>query len=67
MTDSPQHGVITSPCNRNCCLDEHDICLGCRRSLSEIMEWSNADTTRRTAILAAVSLRKKQHPAWRDE
>lgn len=28
-----------SPCVRNCCLDENDICLGCYRSLSETLNW----------------------------
>jgi len=34
-----------SPCVRNCCLDSNDICLGCFRSMDEIMMWSKIDTT----------------------
>ncbi|MEO1926243.1 MAG: DUF1289 domain-containing protein, partial [Gammaproteobacteria bacterium] len=30
MTDEVEN--IQSPCVRNCCLNEDDICLGCRRS-----------------------------------
>jgi predicted Fe-S protein YdhL (DUF1289 family) len=37
MTDEVEN--IQSPCVRNCCLNEDDICLGCRRSLSEIIAW----------------------------
>lgn len=32
--------TFESPCVRNCCLDENDICLGCYRSLSEITSWT---------------------------
>ncbi len=31
--------VVESPCVRNCCLNEEDICLGCFRSLAEITRW----------------------------
>ena len=30
---------VASPCVRNCCLDEQDICLGCNRHIDEIMAW----------------------------
>ncbi|MBD9358857.1 DUF1289 domain-containing protein [Methylomonas albis] len=57
-----------SPCVRNCCLNDDDICLGCYRSLDEIRMWSTADTQtrelflqqaaeRRTKILQATRLR----------
>ena len=36
---------INSPCVRNCCLDSNEICLGCFRSIKEIMQWSHIDTT----------------------
>ena len=43
MTDhSEPVGTLESPCVRNCCLDENDICLGCHRSISEICGWSAA-------------------------
>jgi predicted Fe-S protein YdhL (DUF1289 family) len=41
-----------SPCVRNCCLDDQDICLGCGRHLHEITGWSKADEAQRRAILA---------------
>lgn len=44
---------VPSPCVRNCCLDE-DICIGCGRSVAEIMNWSAAtDGERREILLAA--------------
>ncbi|MFW5425887.1 MAG: DUF1289 domain-containing protein [Methylophagaceae bacterium] len=34
-----------SPCIRNCCLDDNDICLGCFRSLDEIVLWGSTETS----------------------
>ena len=31
--------AVESPCVRNCCLDENDICLGCFRTVEEITAW----------------------------
>ena len=52
MTNTP------SPCVRNCCLDKDDICLGCHRSLEEIVQWSQCDDKQKKLILAAVQRRK---------
>lgn len=41
---------LASPCVRNCCLDDQDICVGCGRSLGEILEWYAADDERRLLI-----------------
>jgi len=51
---------IPSPCIRNCCLDEDDICLGCFRSLEEILQWGGASERRRRAILARAAERCRQ-------
>lgn len=40
-----------SPCVRNCCLDEADVCLGCNRSLQEICAWHKASDAEKTDIL----------------
>jgi predicted Fe-S protein YdhL (DUF1289 family) len=55
--DSPAQ----SPCVRNCCLDDHLICLGCFRSLDEIKEWSVADSQRRRSILQNAVQRREAH------
>jgi predicted Fe-S protein YdhL (DUF1289 family) len=39
-----------NPCVRNCCLDDKKICIGCGRSLPEILEWHDADPKRQQAI-----------------
>ncbi len=49
-----------SPCIRSCCLDENDICLGCFRSMQEIMQWTNISEEQKKQILNKVELRKKQ-------
>ena len=55
MTDK-----IPSPCVRNCCLNEVDICLGCYRHIDEILIWGNASNTEKLAVLALVEQRKEQ-------
>lgn len=49
-----------SPCVRNCCLDEDDICLGCFRNIEEIMHWSASSDEQKKQILNKVEERKKQ-------
>lgn len=50
-----------SPCVRNCCLDERDVCLGCGRRLAEILSWHSAAPAQREKIrmLAAQRLGRK--------
>jgi predicted Fe-S protein YdhL (DUF1289 family) len=47
-----------SPCVRNCCLDDHDVCLGCGRSLDEILAWHSADAAGRRVILEHAAERR---------
>jgi uncharacterized protein len=49
---------VMSPCVRNCCLNEQDICLGCFRSLDEIKQWLLVDDFTRRLILARANIRK---------
>lgn len=46
----PAAEPVASPCRRQCCLDDRDMCLGCGRLLAEILEWGAADNARRRAI-----------------
>ncbi len=50
---------IESPCIRNCCLNENDICLGCYCSLSEITDWGQAGSNRRHVILLNAKQREE--------
>ncbi|MVW73848.1 DUF1289 domain-containing protein [Pseudomonas xionganensis] len=51
---------MASPCRRQCCLDEQDICLGCGRSLAEILAWGKADGAGKRAICAAAQARQER-------
>ncbi len=51
---------IQSPCVRRCCLDDDDICLGCHRSITEIMGWNEADEAERQRILQRCRVRQQQ-------
>ena len=52
---------IDSPCIRNCCLNEDDICLGCFRSITEITGWNNSTNVQKTKILNLANKRKVEH------
>lgn len=51
-----------SPCVRNCCLDDADVCIGCGRHLQEILRWSQADAAEREAIIARAAARRDARP-----
>lgn len=51
--------IAQSPCVRNCCLDDNDICLGCFRSILEITQWGTANNQERTAILLNAKNRRE--------
>lgn len=50
---------IQSPCIRHCCLNDEDICVGCYRSLQEIIGWSAATDQGKVAVLETAQQRKK--------
>jgi predicted Fe-S protein YdhL (DUF1289 family) len=52
--------AIASPCIRKCCLDTNNICLGCFRSLTEIMQWTEVNEPTRQCFLDNAK-RRKQH------
>lgn len=49
--------AVASPCVNICRLDAQGLCIGCRRTLGEIAEWSQASDARRLAILSALKTR----------
>jgi len=51
---------INSPCVRNCCLNDQDICLGCFRLLDEITGWAAMTDQERKQVLVNCQLRSKQ-------
>jgi len=65
MTDDANEPIDKrfTPCVRNCCLDEHNVCLGCFRSLAEILAWSEASELEKRQILINCRLRRGQRPS----
>ena len=49
-----------SPCVRNCCLNEDDVCIGCFRSIEEICGWSAAKEGEKLKVLEKANLRRNQ-------
>ena len=49
-----------SPCVRQCCLDDQDVCLGCGRRLDEILGWHAADPVERELIRLRAAQRRDQ-------
>lgn len=60
MDENPTD-TIQRPCIGNCCLDEHDICMGCFRSLAEIVGWSEASNDERREILRQCQRRSLEY------
>lgn len=53
----PSQDPDASPCVRRCTLDERDLCIGCGRTLDEILEWSAAPTSRKIQIRSDAAAR----------
>jgi predicted Fe-S protein YdhL (DUF1289 family) len=49
---------VPSPCIDICRLDGQGQCIGCRRTIEEIMEWPRAGAERKREILHALTLRE---------
>lgn len=49
--------MIQSPCVRNCCLDDDDVCLGCGRTIAEITGWHQADDAAKQDICQVAAAR----------
>ena len=49
---------LINPCIRNCCLDDSDICLGCFRSLDEILSWRSLTPKQRQGVLVEAEKRR---------
>jgi predicted Fe-S protein YdhL (DUF1289 family) len=56
----PPDVPVPSPCVNVCRLDARGLCVGCRRTIGEISEWSRASETRRREILRVLALRTQR-------
>ena len=50
--------AASSPCVNNCCLDKQDVCLGCGRTVDEIIRWGDANEVEKARILISAGQRK---------
>lgn len=52
--------AIASPCIRNCCLNDDDVCLGCNRTIDEILRWGDASDEEKIQVLLKADNRKAE-------
>ncbi|PCI40961.1 MAG: DUF1289 domain-containing protein [Moraxellaceae bacterium] len=50
-----------SPCVRNCCLNQQDVCLGCFRHIDEITGWNSFSDQEKENTLSISGARKKEY------
>jgi len=59
MSEKVVHSsTVESPCIRNCCLREDDICLGCFRHIDEIVAWQSLSVEKKNQVLNRCKQRK---------
>ena len=52
----------STPCVRTCCLDRDGVCLGCHRTVDEIIRWREMDEAERLRLMRDVlPLRAQRH------
>lgn len=66
MAESVTKKDVKSPCISVCALDDHDICIGCYRSLDEIARWRTMSEAERVQVMHEVALRAKKNNPFCD-
>ena len=51
---------IKSPCIDKCKYDEDKVCMGCHRSMHEIVNWSDFSDDKKTGIIKRVEIKMKK-------
>lgn len=51
MVKDKNKSTVESPCVRRCTLNEKDVCLGCGRTLAEILNWHNLTYEQKLKII----------------
>ncbi|MEM9173121.1 MAG: DUF1289 domain-containing protein [Pseudomonadota bacterium] len=62
MSDTRPALPPQSPCISLCTLDEADICMGCHRTVDEIIDWTMLDDAGKNAVLERVRERAASRP-----
>ena len=56
MTTAADANDVPSPCVKRCRTDvETDVCSGCHRTVSEIVNWAKMSKERRRRVIARIS------------
>lgn len=53
--------MVESPCTNVCVLDD-DICVGCGRTVSEIMQWQSLSETDKEQVVEAIRCGDREYP-----
>lgn len=55
---APRTGYPPSPCTRVCTLDADNVCIGCRRTIDEIVAWASMTPAEQWAVVRDLPRRK---------
>lgn len=58
-TAAPRPGYPPSPCTRVCTLDSNDVCVGCSRTLDEIVAWAAMSAEEQWSVVRDLPRRKE--------
>lgn len=53
--------MVDSPCTNVCVLDD-DICVGCGRTVDEIMGWQSMSATEQERVVEAIRCGEREYP-----
>lgn len=48
-----------SPCTRVCTLDDASVCLGCERTVDEIVRWARMSATEQRGVIRNLPVRRR--------
>ena len=47
--------MVESPCTKDCCLNDEDVCVSCDRTKSEIIDWTNLTEQQKQKIIDRIN------------
>ena len=53
--------TIQSPCIRQCALDEADVCMGCFRTINDILNWQASTNEQKANMVSAAQQRQQEY------
>ncbi|MGH8193015.1 MAG: DUF1289 domain-containing protein [Woeseiaceae bacterium] len=55
----PRPGFPASPCINVCTLDGRNVCVGCKRTIQEIIDWSTMTAEQQWKVVNALPDRRR--------